>query len=270
MKKNIIMTAAMVLAMIPAAASAQIAVGIIPFEGNDPVKTEFEKNFTQNLVRGGQLQAVSEKSMKEIMKIQENAQLMGSAYHDISKMKLAEYIINGETDGTSLTINAADVNTSAVVFTKTVPFDAKKKDYLYRSLAAECRDALIMGSSGKERDAPDEAKEYLAVLGSLVKSLGSGDEASYPFIAVYRNGSYVHPSPEIKGSEDKAKQFLKYFRPYFVRSKITFISIEKHSGNVLITCIADKAGSKTKHIVGFVELDDGSIALLDELHKLLQ
>ena len=269
MKKSII-AAAILIILIPAFASAQIAVGILPFEGNDPLKTEFEKNFTQNIIRGGQVQAVSEKSMKEIMTIQENAQLMGSAYHDISKLKLAEFIINGESDGTSLTITVVDVNTSAVVFTKTAPFDAGKKDYLYRSIALECRDALVMGSSGKERVVPDAAKLYLAVLSSLVASLGSGDEASYPFIAVYNKGSYVHPSSEIKGSENKAKQFLKYFRPYFVRSKLTFIAIEKSSGNVLITCIAEKTGAKTKHIVGFIELDDGSIAVLDELHKLIQ
>ena len=162
------------------------------------------------------------------------------------------------------------MNTSVIVFTKTAVFSPSAGDTVCRSLSLSCKDAILRGLSVADREPPDAAKPYLAVLGSLVTSLASDDEASFPHLAVYSKGDFVHPSADNPSSANRAKQFLKYFRPYFIRSHLTFLSMEKQSGNVLITCIVDKSGSRTKHIVGFVELDDGKIAILDELHKVIK
>jgi hypothetical protein len=266
--KKIFLSSLLAAVLLPVFAQAQVTVAVLPFQGEPSARTA-QQSFTSSLLRGGQVGVVADSAMKDILAIHEQAQLVGSSLHDISKLKTAEFIITGNIINGVISISAIDVNTSVIVFSKTSAFSQASADSICRNLAAQCRDALLLGISGTHREPPDAAKPYLAVLSSLVNSLSTGDEASYPFLAVYSKGNFIHPNAENKASADKARQFLKYFRPYFIRSSITFISIEKKSGNVLITCIIDKAGSKTKHQVGFVELDDGSLALLDELHKVL-
>ena len=252
----------------PALAQAQIAVAVLPFEGGDEAKAA-QQSFSQHITRGGQIAVLADSAMGDILAIHEQAQLRGSALHDISRLKIAEFIITANISGANLTVSAIDVNTGVIVFTKSVQYTASAGDAACRTLASQCRDAIIRGISGADREPPDAAKPYLAVLGSLVASLASGDEASFPYVAVYNSGKYVRPSSDNQKAADKGRQFLKFFRPYFIRSNVTFISIEKKSGYVLIHCVVNKSGSKTKHEVGFVELEDGSIAVLDELHKVI-
>ena len=266
--KKIFLSSLFAALLFPVFAQAQVTVAVLPFEG-EAAAPAAQQSFTASLLRGGQIGVVADRAMKDILAIHEQAQLTGSSLHDISRLKTAEFIITGNIRSGVISVSAIDVNTSVIVFSKNAAFSQASADSICRSLASQCRDALLLGVSGANREPPDAAKPYIAVLSSLVKSLAAGDDASYPFLAVYSKGNFVHPSAENKASADKARQFLKYFRPYFIRSNITFISIEKKSGNVLITCIIEKAGSKTKHQVGFVELDDGSIAVLDELHKVL-
>ena len=266
--KKIILFAILASAILPSAVHAQISAAVIPFEGSDDVQRA-QQSFMRHLTQGGQIGVVNDKAMRDIMAIHEQAQLRGSSLHDISKLKLAEFIIEGNLRGGTLTITATDVNTGIIVFTKSIPCAASYADSATRTIAIQCRDALLLGVSGADREPPDAAKPYPSVLASLVTSLASGDEASFLYLAVYSKGSYVRPDPENEHAAAKAKQFLKYFRPYFIRANVTFISLEKKAGNVIITCVVNKAGSKTTHQIGFVELDDGSVAVLDELHKVL-
>lgn len=266
--KKYIFPAVLAAIILPSAVQAQITAAVIPFEGGDDAQNT-QQSFVRHLTKGGQIGIVDDSAMRDIMAIHEQAQLRGSSLHDISKLKLAEFLIAGNLRSGTLTVTATDVNTGIIVFTKSLPCAAAYAESATRTIAAKCRDALLLGVSGADREPPDAAKPYLSVLSSLVSSLTSGDEASFRYLAVYSKGAYIRPDPENEHTAAKAKQFLKYFRPYFIRSNVIFISLEKKAGNVLITCVVNKAGSKTKHQIGFVELDDGTVAVLDELHKVL-
>jgi peptidyl-tRNA hydrolase len=252
----------------PALLAAQVAVAVMPFSGDDPVKSEFQKIFTESLASGKQIAVVEQEKLKDIIKLHEQAQMVGSAYHDISKLKIAEYAVSGELSSGLLQITAVDVNSGEKVFIKSVPFADKDRRYLYQSLGASCRDAIVVAATeGKSRDVPDEAVVYMKELKKLADALAYGDEACYPFLAVYRAGKYVHPDAEHAPSVDKAKRFLKVFRPLVIRAELSFLSMERKDVFVLVTFMATKAGTKTKHQIGLVELEDGTLGMLGDLYK---
>lgn len=118
----------------PSLLAAQVAVAVMPFSGDDPVKSEFQKIFTESLASGKQVSVVEQEKLKDIIKLHEQAQMVGSAYHDISKLKIAEYAVNGEFSSGLLQITAVDVNSGEKVFIKSVPFAEKDRRYLFQSL----------------------------------------------------------------------------------------------------------------------------------------
>ncbi len=254
----------------PSLLAAQVAVAVMPFSGDDPVKSEFQKIFTESLASGKQVSVVEQEKLKDIIKLHEQAQMVGSAYHDISKLKIAEYAVNGEFSSGLLQITAVDVNSGEKVFIKSVPFAEKDRRYLFQSLGTACRDAIVIAATdGKTREAPGEAVVYMKEIKKLADALAYGDEACYPFLAVYRAGKYVHPDAEHAPSVDKAKRFLKVFRPMIIRAELSFLSMERKDSFVLVSFVATKAGSVTKHQIGFVELEDGTLGMLGDLYKVL-
>jgi hypothetical protein len=251
------------------ALNAEVAAAVLPFDGDDPGKTEFRTYIMKEFAASRQISVLADDKIKEIMTVQEKAQATGSALHDISKLKSAEYLITGNITADTVELTVIDVNTGAKIFYRSEAMSAKNRSTIYYSLARGAIEKIVSEAAGKSRDVPEEAADYMQLLNAFVQSLGGGDEASYRYIAVYQKGKFVNPDEKDKKSVDKVKRFLKVVRPNLIRAKLTYLSMEKTANNVAVIIAATKAGSVTKHKFVFVELESGTLALLNESYSLV-
>jgi hypothetical protein len=255
-----------VMMFFSANAVGQVPVAVLPFEGDPNDKGILEMRIKEFFIKNG-IAVITDASLKEIMKIHEQAQSLGSAYHDISRLKVAEYLVKGGVSMGKANIVVVDVNSATEIYNTVVAMTGDR-DYAARKAAKELHNAIIMHSSSRQRELPSEAAPYMEVVTNLVSSLGMGDAASYPYLAFYYNGRYKRPADKDMDRTEKARLFLQVIRPNMLRSKLTYMGMEAKSPWVYISIIADKLGKKTKHKFGIIELDDGSLAV--GLYELLQ
>ncbi len=241
-------------------AFSQVTVAVIPFTGEDSYKADVEAKFKELLPAGGGMALTADSMMKDIVALHEKAQALGSGYHDISKLKVAEYLIKGNVSAGKIAVQAIEVNEGIEVFNKTVKAD-RKNPYKLKRLIREMQDAILYHASKKKRDIPSEAKPYMEVVRNFTVSLESPESASYPYMALYHDGAYKKPVASDKDFAEKARLFLSVIRPNLVRAKITYCGMESKTPWVYIHVIADKRGKKTKHKFGIIELDNGNLCV---------
>jgi len=240
---------------------AAVPVAVLPFEGDSAVSSEVEMKVKESLTKSAGITVVAENMMKEIIKIQESAQVVGSSYHDMSKLKVAEFLVTGNVSNGKLALKAVDVNQGTEVYNKTIDVTGDNGKRQIAKSVKEMSDKILFQSSSKNTDIPSEAKPYMDLINQLVASLGGSDQGSYRYIAIYSKGAYSHPDGENKKSAESAKLLLKLMRQDLLRSKLYFISMRGESFWVYIEVIAEKAGKKTKYKFGILELDDGSLGI---------
>ncbi len=249
------------------ALKAQVAVGVIPFTGDEADRTLLEMRIRETLPRDGGISVIADSMMKDIIRIHETAQSLGSACHDICKLKVAEYLVCGSVSAGKASVKIIDVNTGTEVINRFVDFTGDK-EYLSKKIAREIQNAILLHSSSSGREAPDAAKPYMELLNQFAASLGSGDQASYQYISMYSDGAYRNPKSGSKEMEEKAALFLKVIRPNIVRAKLSYAGMDSKSPWMYITVIADKLGKKTKHKFGIIELENGALSI--GIYELIQ
>jgi len=240
---------------------AAVPVAVLPFEGDDSVNTDLQVKVKEILGKSNGITVVADKLMPQIMKIQENAQVSGSSYHDISKLKIAEFIITGEISSGKLTLKAVDVNEGTEIYNETVLVTGDSGKYQLTKAVKAMSDKILFQGASKQSEIPSDAKPYMDLITQLAASLGGGDESSYRYIAVYSKGAYIHPDSENKKAADSAKLMLKIMRQDLLRAKLYYISMKGESFWVYVDVVVEKAGKKTKFRFGILELDDGSLAI---------
>ncbi|MCP4132282.1 MAG: hypothetical protein GY754_15025, partial [bacterium] len=237
---------------------AKVPVGVLPFKGE---ASKIEALFKETLLRTGGLSIISESMLKDVMEIHEKAQSLGSAYHDISELKTAEYLISGYMKSGNLVISAVDVNKGAEIFTRTMKLTKRTGRYEMGRLCSKLQDAILMHAASKNREVSEEAEEYMEKVSGLISSLRRGNAASYPYIALYSKGKYVIPVKGKASLERRAKHLLRIVRKNLIRTKPVFLYMETKEPWVYIYVVAKKFGKKKKHIFGFIEMEDGSLGI---------
>jgi hypothetical protein len=240
---------------------AEVTVGILPLKGAGSKIKNIDNQIKSCLTRSGGLAIVEEKMLKEIIKVHEKAQSLGSAYHDISKLKSAEYLVTGTVESGKLTLSAVDVNSGTSLFTRQVNIATRDKGYQVRKLCGEIRSAILIHSASKQREVPEEAGPYMDLLNNFVASLGKGKTAPYRYLVFYKDGKYQRPAKGDRAMEEKAGRFVMVLRRNLIRSKLSYIYLKSAPPWVYLNVIAKKLGKKTKHQFGIIELDDGSLGI---------
>ncbi len=240
---------------------ADVAVGLIPLKGNDKNRSKIENYIKETLSKSGGISIVADKMLKDILKIHEKAQSLGSAYHDISKLKTAEYLISGAINSGKLLLTVVDVNKGTEIFNKQIKINVRNRYYAIRSLCKDLRDSILLQASSKRRDIPEEAEPYMEILNNFVSSLKSGKKAPYKYVVIYYKGKYRFPDDKNKDIRKKADLLIKVVRPNLIRSKLTYLFLKANPPWVYVNVIATKFGKKTKHQFGIIELDNGSLGI---------
>ncbi|HNR89367.1 MAG TPA: hypothetical protein PKM65_13585 [Spirochaetota bacterium] len=244
----------------PSLLSAQVAVGVIPFKGEGGDPRALEAKVRELLVKTKGVVVVADSMMKDIVKIHEQAMASGTAYHDISKLRVAEFIITGSLAGNSLTVKAVDVNTTGEVFNMTVDLSSAR-DYQIRKVSRELQNAIITSAGSKNRNIPADAKPYMALVKDFIAALPQGDQACWKYLAFYHAGSYQRPVKESPGLTSQAKVFLDEVRPELAKTTVTYFGIEQGSPFIFLTVFAERTGKRSKHKFGIMEMNDGSLAI---------
>jgi len=240
---------------------AEIAVGITPFKGDKNMTIPMENKIKEYFVKSGGISVIADSLLKEILEVQEKASSLGSAYHDISKLKTAEYLVAGSVDNDRLNLTAVDVNRGIEIFNKGIPLNSGEVNFEITRVLRDLRDSILVDASSKSREVSDEVAPYMQLLNSLVSNLHLEGKVCYKYLVFYHNGKYTSPKHENKEMANKADLFLKVIRPNLVRSKLRYIFMKANPPWIYVNVIADKLGKKTKHKFGIIELDDGSIAV---------
>lgn len=246
------------LLFVSSSLSAGVPLGILPFKGDGAIK-KIEGSLKETLVKAGGVTVLADSAMKEIIKRHEAAQSLGSSYHDISKLKVAEYLLEGTIEGKSLRLKVIDVNTGALVFNQAVAVQGRA--YYITSAARKIRQAVILHASLKKREVPEDIAPYMDFLKEFARSLSRGDAASYPYLAFYYGGKYQRPVPKNLKLLETASRFLKVVRPNLVRSRLVYVDVKSKAPWAYISVVAIKLGKKTMHRFGIIELPDGSIGI---------
>lgn len=240
---------------------AAIPVAVIPFDSNGAAVKDTETAVKEILNGTNGLTVVADNMMADIMKIHENAQVLGSSYHDISKLKVAEFLVTGSVTDGRLNLKAVSVNEGTEVYNQTIDISGDNSGRLIKTAVKEMSDKILFQGALKNEGIPDEAKPYMELVNRLCASLSGPDTDSYRYIAVYFNGAYNHPDGENKKIADSAKLILKVMRQDLLRAKIYFIGMKGESFWVYIDVVTEKAAKKTKRRFGILELDDGSLGI---------
>ncbi len=241
------------LLFISSSLSAGVPLGVLPFKGDRAVK-QVEGSIKEILVKAGGVTVLADSAMKEIVKRHEAAQR-----HDISKLKVAEYLLEGTIEGKSLRLKVIDVNTGALVFNQAVAVEGRA--YSITAAARKIRQAVILHASSKKREVPEDVSPYMDYLKEFTRSLSRGDAASYPYLVFYYGGKYERPHQKNPQLVETASRFLKVVRPSLVRSRLVFVDVKSKAPWAYISVVAVKLGKKTMHRFGIIELPDGAIGI---------
>lgn len=240
---------------------AGVPVSVAQFEGSGSTVSESEMKVKEILSKTTGISVIADKMMKDVMKVHEKAQIVGSSNIDASNLKVAEYIITGSVSGGKLNLKAVDVNQGTEVYSQTIDISSENGKRLLAKSVKEMSDKILLQSSSKGAEVPAEARPYMDIINRLVGSLSGSEESSYPFIAVYLKGAYKHPASDDAKSVESAKRQLKFMKQDLLRAKMYYIGMKSESFWIYIDAVAEKGGKKTRYRFGLLELDDGSIGV---------
>ncbi len=241
--------------------SAEVPVAVVPLKGEKSQARQLETTIKQKIIELGGVSVVGENEMCKIMEIHEKAMALGSMCHDISKLNVAEYLIQGSVKDGKAQLSVLSVNTNLEIFNKSFDFPASSP-YLMNKELISMRDAIALDAYSKERDLPSDCGPYMRTMRQFISSLETGAESSYPFIAFYSAGKYSHPDAKNPSLVRQAKLFLDVVRPKLVRAKLIFAGMRQKAPFVEMYIFADKVGAKSKHRLDFMDLPDGSLAIV--------
>ena len=239
--------------------SAQVPVAVLPVVGSGDTG-KLEQEIRRSVTALGGLAVIGDNELKQVMDLHEKAQAMGSEAHDISKIKVAEYMVKAVLDGGKAGITAIAVNTNVEIFNNCFQYDGASS-YTTTHQLRKLSDAIMMDAYAVSRKLPSGVEHYMKAAGDLVQSLGMGEQASYPYLAFYSGGMYKHPEAGDKKLEQCARIMLGELRPRLDRSRLIFGGIAPQTNLVTIYVFAEKLGKKTKHKFDFMDLPDGSLGI---------
>lgn len=238
---------------------AEIPVAILPFTGGKSA-ADVEAKVRQYLPSRGNIAVVSEDMLKKIIQLHEQAQTLGGACLDISKLKAAEYLIKGEQQGDLVRISVVSVNTGTELLNRTikaVAFDQKKT-------IKDMREAIVMASaSAGDIEVPADAAPYMKLVEGFVKKLSGEIAGTYPYLAFYAGGAYQHPIAGDARMEENARRFVGVVRPLLLNTTPVYNGFRTETGIVRLFFITKKNGIKSRHTFRFMELTDGTMGIIE-------
>lgn len=240
--------------------TAQVPVAVLPIQGGDGESKKLEQDIRRAVSEAGCLSVIGDNELKQVMDLHEKAQALGSEALDVSKLKVAEYMVKASIDAGKASITAIAVNSNTELFNKSIQFPGTGTYGVAHELKA-LRDSIILDAYSVERKLPQGTEPYMKALRDLVQSLVMGEQASYPYLAFYAAGAFKHPEAGNKTLERSAKVMLGEIRPRLTRSRLIFGGIAPQSSLVTIYVFADKLGKKTKHKFDFMDLPDGTLGI---------
>lgn len=238
---------------------AQVPVAVMPIQGEGDTK-KLNQEIRRTLAETGGLSIIGDNELKQIIDLHEKAQALGSESLDVSKIKVAEYIVKTSLLDGKASVSVIAVNTNIELSNTTFQFDGTSAYGISLGMRP-IRDAIMFDAYSSDRKLPSGTEPYMKALRELVQSLGIDDKASYPYLAFYSSGSYRHPEPGNKKLETSAKVMLGEMKPRISRAKLVFAGISPQQNTVTIYVFADKMGKKTKHKFDFMDLPDGTIGI---------
>lgn len=238
---------------------AQVPVAVLPPQGQGDTR-KLDQDIRRTLAEWGGLSVIGDNELKQIIDLHEKAQTFGSESLDVSKIKVAEYIVKASIVDGKANVCAIAVNTNLELCNTSFQCEGVNSYSISIGLRP-IRDAIMFDAYSSERKLPSGAEPYMKALRDLVQSLSMDEKASYPYLAFYSAGSFKHPEPGNKNLEKSAKVMLGEMRPRLVRSKLVFAGIAPQQNMVSIYIFADKMGTKTKHKFDFMDLPDGTIGI---------
>ena len=256
MKKLLFIT----ILLLTAGAYAAVPVAVMPFDGDDSNVLSVQARVKELLVKTDGLSVVADNLMPDLIKIHEKAQALGSEYHDISKLKIAEYMVFGTVSGGKLNLRAVDVNQGLEIYSTTIDVTGDSGRIMKKTVR-EMADKILFRVSSRGEEVPSEAAQYMEVINGFTASLSKGDEASFRYMAVYSKTGYVHPASDNPKAVENAKRFLKVVRQDLNRAKITFISLKGEKDWIYVDVVVEKGGKQTKFRFSLLELDDGTLGI---------
>ncbi len=239
--------------------AAQVPVAVLPVVGSGDTD-RLEQDVRRSITALGGLSVIGDNELKQVLDLHEKAQAMGSEAHDISKIKVAEYLVKTVLDGGKAGISAIAVNTNVEIYNNSFNYNAASP-YAASLQLGRLSDAIMMDAYSAGRNLPSGVDHYMKSLNDLVQSLGMSEQASYPCLAFYSGGNYCHPRAGDKKLEKSAGVMLKEIRPRLARSRLIFGGIAPQANLVTVYIFADKLGKKTKHRFDFMDLPDGTLGI---------
>jgi hypothetical protein len=241
---------------------ADIPVAILPFSGENKKSKDIETILRSSLAQNPGISILADAdTLKEIQKIHEKAQAMGSTMHDITKIKAAEFIVSATLSANSLDLKVLDVNTAKEIFNQKIVLETDYK-YQLKSKADEIYKLITLNLSELERPIPDEGKEYFELAKKFVEALGSDSQAR-EYTAFYKGDAFKKPDLAQERDKERLRDFLRVVKPQLIRSKIFFLGIKFAPPRGELAILAKKMGKKTRHQLTIMELNDGTLAVTD-------
>jgi hypothetical protein len=251
-------TSMLLTACLTFTAHAEIPVGILPLKGECPCKNEVESRIKETMQKFKGVSIIADSMMKDIVDIHEKAQALGSTYHDISRLKVAEFLVTGTIEGKSLGLKGIDVNAGTEIFQKTVDISSSDRDYAIKSACAGLYDSILFSASARTTEVSVGASPYVTIVQSFIGSLKSPDEDVYRYLALYSRGKYRQPVKDDKALVGMAKAFLQATRPALAGVKLSLLYLDEESPWTNLFMVSDKRGMKQKHKFGIIEREDGT------------
>jgi len=239
---------------------AAVPVAVMPFDGDDSNASLMQLKVKEFLVKTDGIAVVADNLMADLVKIHEKAQALGSEYHDISKLKIAEYLVFGTVADGKLSLRAVDVNQGTEIYSATIEVSGDAARVLKKTVR-EMADRILFRVSSRGEEVPADAAPYMEAINGLVASLSQGDEAGFRYIAVYSKNAYVHPVPDNPKAVENGRRFVKILRQDLNRARVTYISMKSEKDWIYVDVVVDRAGRQAKFRFGILELDDGTLGI---------
>ncbi len=267
-KKPKVLPSLMMLLLLTCASmvSAAIPVAVLPVVGQHGQAQRLIASFARDLIREETVSLVSEDIKKQIFAIHKNAQQMNSGYHDISKLKLAQFLITPKIESNQLFFHLVDVNKGTTIVSRSVPLDRQSNGQI-GALAKIFRDKIVEYGSFNAEDVPEEIKPFTQTIVTFVAALSKGNAAAYKQIAFFSEGKYKNPTTQQKSLQKRADFFISLLKKGLIHSKIFYLKHKNENGTLFVSVISEKFGKKNHHLFLLKELDDGSIAIIDHKYE---
>lgn len=256
-----ILLSILVLLLLHSAAFAAIPIAFFPWEGNYRQKYKAEAKFREFLIRDGSIAIIDKQNRDKVLEIHKRAQSMGSSYHDISKLNVAQFLLDGKIQEQTLILSLVDVNQGTEILSQSVQLSPHDFAPLM-SVAAKVK-KLILSRGQMTSKVPEEVKSMMDHIQGFQKSLSGDMSQSFPYLAFYSNNRFVHPASSDKMLVEKSEYLIRGVRKKLIRADLNYVRHESQGETIMLTVMAAKYGKKSQHTFYIAELEDGSLGIID-------